>query len=98
MLGVHRLAGKPLPLARCEPRLHYFNSDAKRCKRNKHFCDESGSFSPDVLSSRYYLVCMVFHNQSEPVSEDIARLDETLQQLEIPQCHNSGIYGTIMTK
>ena len=22
--GVHRLAGKPLPLVRCEPRLHYF--------------------------------------------------------------------------
>jgi len=36
--GVHRLAGKPLPLARCEPRLHYFNGDEKRCKRNKYFC------------------------------------------------------------
>ena len=57
----------------------------KDVKEISIFVDESGSFSPDVLSSRYYLVCMVFHNQSEPVSEDIARLDETLQQLAIPQ-------------
>ena len=57
----------------------------KDVKEISIFVDESGSFSPDVLSSRYYLVCMVFHNQSESVSEDIARLDETLQQLDVPQ-------------
>ena len=28
------------------------------------FIDESGSFEPTVVSSRFYLVCLVFHNQS----------------------------------
>ena len=35
------------------------------------FVDESGSFDPDRSSSRYYLVCMVFHNQDVDISRQI---------------------------
>ena len=51
------------------------------------FVDESGSFSPDIHSSRYYLVCMVFHNQSDSVSDDIAQLDEMLSRLSLSESH-----------
>lgn len=51
------------------------------------FVDESGSFSPDIHSSRYYLVCMVFHDQSESVTDEIRKLDEMLRQMNLPDGH-----------
>ena len=33
------------------------------------FVDESGSFDATDLASRYYLVCMVFHDQSDDIEE-----------------------------
>lgn len=31
------------------------------------FIDESGSFEPDEESSRFYLICLVFHDQSSSI-------------------------------
>ena len=45
------------------------------------FIDESGSFEPTVVSSRFYLVCLVFHNQSADISDAIARLEDALEGL-----------------
>ena len=39
------------------------------------FVDESGSFDPDRSSSRYYLVCMVFHDQEKDISRQIEVLE-----------------------
>jgi hypothetical protein len=33
------------------------------------FVDESGSFDATDLASRYYLVCMVFHDQSDDIEK-----------------------------
>jgi hypothetical protein len=48
------------------------------------FIDESGSFEPTVVSSRFYLVCLVFHNQSADISDAIARLEDALEGLGLP--------------
>ena len=42
------------------------------------FVDESGSFDPDRSSSRYYLVCMVFHDQEKDISRQIEVLEQNL--------------------
>ena len=36
---------------------------------------------PTVVSSRFYLVCLVFHNQSADISDAIARLEDALEGL-----------------
>ena len=43
------------------------------------FVDESGSFAParSDLHSPYYLLCMVFHDQSDDISNEIARLRDS---------------------
>ena len=33
------------------------------------FVDESGTFDPDVEASRFYLVCMVFHDQVKSIAD-----------------------------
>ena len=42
------------------------------------FVDESGSFSPAGadLHSPYYILCMVFHDQSDDISSELAQLRE----------------------
>lgn len=59
----------------------------KGVKEISVFVDESGSFDPDAKSSQYYLVCMVFHDQSVPIDEAIARLDEGLIGLGLGENH-----------
>ena len=43
------------------------------------FVDESGSFEPDEESSRFYLVCLVFHDQSVDISPWIGNLETFLE-------------------
>ena len=51
------------------------------------FVDESGSFDPNRDSSRYYLVCMVFHDQSVSIANEIAELEHSLTALNLPASH-----------
>ena len=41
------------------------------------FVDESGSFEPDEESSRYYLICLLMHDQSHDLSEWIGNLERS---------------------
>ena len=41
------------------------------------FVDESGSFEPDEESSRYYLICLLMHDQSHDLSEWIGYLERS---------------------
>ena len=45
------------------------------------FVDESGSFDPDRQSSRYYMICMVFHNQDIDISQEINALEDSLESI-----------------
>lgn len=47
------------------------------------FIDESGSFDPDRLSSRYYIVCMVFHDQSRDISREHFQVADLICTLEL---------------
>jgi len=51
------------------------------------FVDESGSFDPDRLSSRYYMICMVFHNQSVDISHEIDALEDSLASIGLNRRH-----------
>ena len=53
------------------------------------FVDESGSFAParSDLHSPYYLLCMVFHDQSDDISNEIARLRDSFIQTGIDADH-----------
>lgn len=53
------------------------------------FVDESGSFAPagTDLHSPYYLLCMVFHNQSDDISIEIDRLRNALVQTGLDADH-----------
>ncbi len=51
------------------------------------FVDESGSFEATRESSRYYLVCMVFHNQEISVDDEIKELEVSLANLGLPSTH-----------
>ena len=42
------------------------------------FVDESGSFDAADLASRYYLVCMVFHDQSDDIAGQVEKLETAL--------------------
>ena len=48
------------------------------------FVDESGSFNPDVGSSRFYIVCMVFHDQQDDISKQVKGLSEELAKVGFP--------------
>lgn len=45
------------------------------------FVDESGDFGPYAKHSPYYIVSMVFHDQTIDITEDIKKLDESLINL-----------------
>ena len=53
------------------------------------FVDESGSFAPagSDLHSPYYLLCMVFHDQSDDISSEIDRLRSAFIQTGIAADH-----------
>lgn len=45
------------------------------------FIDESGDFGQTVNQSPYYIVSLVFHNQSDDISENVIRLKRWLTEL-----------------
>ena len=53
------------------------------------FVDESGSFAPagSDLHSPYYLLCMVFHDQSDDISNEIDRLRDAFIQTGLDADH-----------
>ena len=51
------------------------------------FVDESGSFDPDAASSRYYLLCLVFHDQAHDLYSGIATLENSLADLGLDKEH-----------
>ena len=51
------------------------------------FVDESGSFEPDEESSRYYLVCFVFHDQSKDISSLVSQLEAYLESIGLGARH-----------
>jgi len=53
------------------------------------FVDESGSFVPESedKASRHYLLCMVFHDQADDISSEVARLEESLELLGVGRDH-----------
>ena len=51
------------------------------------FVDESGSFDSDDESSRFYLICLVVHDQNEAISDIVLALNESLSELGIGSDH-----------
>ena len=51
------------------------------------FVDESGSFAPDANSSRYYLICLVLHDQSADISEAVSSLEDSLVAMGLGRNH-----------
>lgn len=51
------------------------------------FIDESGSYEPDRRSSRFYLVCMVFHDQDIDISTEIEKLEVSLANMGLDRLH-----------
>ncbi len=51
------------------------------------FIDESGSYEDNRLSSRYYLVCMVFHDQDVDISTEIDKLENSLEAMGLDRFH-----------
>ena len=51
------------------------------------FVDESGTFDPDVEASRFYLVCMVFHDQAKSIADNVRKLNDALAELGLPEDH-----------
>jgi len=53
------------------------------------FVDESGSFAPVTRDphSPYYLLCMVFHDQSVDISKELERLADAFQDMGLERNH-----------
>ena len=51
------------------------------------FVDESGSFEPDEESSRFYIVCFVFHDQANDISPWVSQLETFLESIGIGAHH-----------
>lgn len=49
------------------------------------FVDESGDFGPYSVHAPYYIITMVFHDQSEDISSQIHKLEQTVE--------SQGFYG-----
>ena len=55
------------------------------------FVDESGSFDSSIIPSRFYVISLVFHDQSNSIEPRIAALEETLARLGHPAlCLHAG--------
>ncbi|MDR0960406.1 MAG: hypothetical protein LBM23_08695 [Propionibacteriaceae bacterium] len=48
------------------------------------FVDESGDFGDQ---SDYYIVSLVFHEQQHSISESVAKLAESLRNVDLPHDH-----------
>ena len=51
------------------------------------FVDESGTFDPDTESSRYYLICLVLHDQQESITREIAVLEDSFAAIGMERGH-----------
>ena len=51
------------------------------------FVDESGSFEADRSSSRFYMVCMVFHDQAVDIKGNVENLNKTLTDMGLQPTH-----------
>jgi len=51
------------------------------------FVDESGSFDASDFPSRYYLVCLVFHDQSVEIEREVEGLEVALSDLGLSKNH-----------
>ena len=51
------------------------------------FVDESGSFDSDDESSRFYLICLVVHDQRESIADGVAALEDALAALGLEREH-----------
>ncbi|MBQ7918554.1 MAG: hypothetical protein IJ324_01250 [Lachnospiraceae bacterium] len=45
------------------------------------FVDESGDFGEYEAHATYYIVAMVFHDQSADIAENLLKLDNSLKQM-----------------
>ncbi|HHT24802.1 MAG TPA: DUF3800 domain-containing protein [Clostridiaceae bacterium] len=60
-------------------------------KRLSIFVDESGDFGYSGEASRYYIFTLLFHNQAESINKSVAKLDEKLIVMGLPEhCIHSG--------
>ena len=67
------------------------------------FVDESGDFGDYLHYCPYYIVLLVFHDQSIDISSDISRLDEKFRHTKIPYgpvhagplIRNEGVYKSL---
>ena len=59
----------------------------EKVKEISVFVDESGTFDPDVEASRFYLVCMVFHDQAKSIADNVQKLNDALAELGLPEDH-----------
>ena len=53
----------------------------KGTKEVSVFVDESGSFDPLASSSQFYIVCMVFHDQDNSITADVAAFNKELREI-----------------
>ena len=60
---------------------------SRRTKEISVFIDESGSFESDPTSSRFYMVCLVFHNQDIDLSEELQKLGDSLAGVGLDRNH-----------
>lgn len=51
------------------------------------FVDESGSFEPDEESSRFYLVCLLLHDQGDDISGFVNNLESYLEAIGLGRDH-----------
>lgn len=51
------------------------------------FVDESGSFDTAADSSRYYLICLVLHDQNFAIGQAVADLGDSLETLGVDRDH-----------
>lgn len=51
------------------------------------FVDESGSYDSQSASSRYYMICLVFHDQQKSIADDLLRLSDLIAEVGKPPEH-----------
>jgi len=61
----------------------------QRTREISVFVDESGSFAPEASdpASRYYILCLVAHDQGVNISSDIEKLEASLQAMGLDREH-----------
>ena len=73
------------------PPLSFFDFDTMRAGTLSVFVDESGNFHHPDLESRFYIVGMVFHDQSVDIAAEIARLERSDSEIGLQgHCFHAG--------